>query len=126
MCTHALQLSIFCGPILSTIEGYPFYKENWVEFTVYMYICVFRDNQYNVYIYFFAHRTEDADVAPDNTDFGQTNESTSDISVLQELCPNVDPQQILLSLQENNGNLDLTAQDLLGIPSHPVDGRVDR
>ena len=74
----------------------------------------------------FAHRTEDADAAPNNTDFSQTNESTLDILVSQELCPNVDPQQVLLSLQENNGNLDLTAQDLLGIPSHRTDGRVDK
>ena len=48
----------------------------------------------------------------------------SDILVLQELCPSADREQIDISLTKHCGNLELAAQDILGILSDPVDGRV--
>ncbi|CAB3994772.1 PREDICTED: uncharacterized protein LOC107356592 [Paramuricea clavata] len=72
-------------------------------------------------------RTKDGTSTHTNTAIAQSDadmstSSSSDISVLQEICPNADPHQILISLRQNNRNLDLTAQEILGIPSDPIDG----
>ena len=74
-------------------------------------------------------RTKDESPTCSNIATGQNDEDVStssdpDISVLQEICPNVDPHQILISLRENNGNLDLTAQEILGVNSDSIDGTV--
>jgi hypothetical protein len=76
---------------------------------------------------FSCNRTKDGTSTHTNTAIAQSDadmstSSVSDISVLQEICPNADPHQILISLRQNNGNLDLTAQEILGIPSDPIDG----
>lgn len=57
-----------------------------------------------------------------STSSAMPSESDS-VSVLRELCPYAIPEQIMLSLNKNNGDVNLAAQELLGISNTFVNGK---